>query len=376
MTRTGFSGVRKRRAGRRGSASLGARLCFGGAVALAVELSAAQEASFSPHWRADGCVVCHEGGAKAPGPVPREKVDVLCLTCHDGKSAVRERHPVGRTFSSDQVENRGSWPLVDGRLSCVTCHDFSAHCRVAPERPRDNPRFLRESISAGGSAANCGVCHAAARASRHNPHLMTDLRGGVNASSCGFCHPEPVASGASAVRTGRAALHTDEVTLCGACHTQHVDFFEPGHTGAPMTASLVDQLRRWTREAAAQAGGPDPGAASRAGAETVADSATSGLGLPLDAAGRVTCSTCHNPHERGVFPAENPLGQGGLAFPKSPVAPAQLRTDAATLCGACHGGGGQAKSLESPGNAAGSTVSGGGRPAWPPLSGDLSEGMR
>ncbi|MCG3131430.1 MAG: hypothetical protein FLDDKLPJ_02222 [Phycisphaerae bacterium] len=354
MTRTEPSGTGERRARRhRGNAALRARLCLGGAVVLAAELAAGQDAGLSPHWRADGCAACHEGDTKSPGPVPRERVDVLCLTCHDGKSAVRERHPVGRRFTSDQVENPGNWPLVDGRLSCVTCHDFSAHCRVAPQRPRDNPHFLRESAGAGGSAANCGVCHAAARAPRHNPHLMTDPGTGAGEASCGFCHSGPVASGASAVRTGRAALHTDEVTLCGACHAEHVDFFEPGHTGALMTASLVDQLRRWTREELSETGGRDLPAASSPTAEPGADSATFGLGLPLDAAGRITCSTCHNPHERGVFPVESPLGKGGLTFPRDVVAPAQLRAPPTTLCGACHGGSVRTKPSERLGNAGG-----------------------
>jgi hypothetical protein len=55
--------------------------------------------------------------------------------------------------------------------------------------------------------------------------------------------------------------------------------------------------------------------------------------LPLGEEREISCSTCHNPHERGVIPASNPLSRG--AEP-TPAEFHRLRLEAENLCLACH----------------------------------------
>ncbi len=55
--------------------------------------------------------------------------------------------------------------------------------------------------------------------------------------------------------------------------------------------------------------------------------------MPLDERGRITCFTCHNPHEKGLLPAGNPRSVG--AEPKQTVNH-RLRTHEANMCVACH----------------------------------------
>jgi hypothetical protein len=56
--------------------------------------------------------------------------------------------------------------------------------------------------------------------------------------------------------------------------------------------------------------------------------------LPLGADGTMSCSTCHNPHERGVLPESNPLSSGAES---APIRFHRLRMPAQELCKACHG---------------------------------------
>lgn len=280
----------------------------------------------SPHGAPDGCNACHAPQAGPPRAIPRDAVDLLCLSCHDGIRATREPHPIGRPAEGPRLTRPpADWPLIQDRLSCLTCHDVVAQC-ATPSLPREGrsragrsragrSELLREP-PAGKSF--CGTCHFAASAPRHNPHRMTSANGAIDAAACRFCHTGTMTFGAEAARTGEARLSAKEITLCGACHARHVDFFEPGHIGAHAPPDMLERLRH------------------RAADENVADGAALSAALPLDRESRVTCSTCHNPHERGIFGDENALSAGALSFPKPAQAEPRLRAHPPDLCGACH----------------------------------------
>ncbi|MCC7291418.1 MAG: hypothetical protein IT449_05065 [Phycisphaerales bacterium] len=276
----------------------------------------ARSRTANPHGSTSGCSACHVPQTGPPRAIPRDTVDLLCLSCHDGLRATREPHPIGRRADGTQLTRPpADWPLTADRLSCLTCHDVVRQCAASSLPRGDRPNLLR--VPPDGKSF-CGTCHVAASAPRHNPHRMTDADGTIDGPTCRFCHTETMPFGAEAARTGDARLTAREVTLCGACHARHVDFFEPGHLGVQAPPGMLERLRR---------SAADPNFAARRGA-----SAT----LPLDSDGRVTCSTCHNPHERGVFPVEHALSDGALSFPKSAHTEPRMRAHPPDLCGACH----------------------------------------
>jgi len=55
--------------------------------------------------------------------------------------------------------------------------------------------------------------------------------------------------------------------------------------------------------------------------------------MPLDSRGRITCFTCHNPHEKGLLPARNPRSVG--AEPKKAINH-RIRAHKGNICVACH----------------------------------------
>ena len=56
-----------------------------------------------------------------------------------------------------------------------------------------------------------------------------------------------------------------------------------------------------------------------------------GVILPLDKEGKVTCPTCHNPHEKGVLPSEESSAQGASEKYRLRLAAQNLQ-----ICIACH----------------------------------------
>ncbi|MCA9243573.1 MAG: hypothetical protein KDA32_06440 [Phycisphaerales bacterium] len=253
----------------------------------------------NPHWVPDRCDACHgknAGGAIAP--IPADQVDRLCLNCHDGRKAPEEAHPIGRPADSAQTRAPADWPLVDGKLGCLTCHDIQAHCDATARRLVGNAALVR-GYEAGAPLASCRQCHVAEQW-RVNPHRASD------AASCAFCHSKAPAIDAG-VRSGEAALHVNDSRVCLGCHSPHADPAPRGHLGAAMRDPYEVNLKR------------------------AADTLHAGSLLPL-ADGSVACYTCHNPHAPGLFLAGSDVGRraGGDD-------PYDLRLPEAALCIACHG---------------------------------------
>jgi hypothetical protein len=243
-------------------------------------------------------------------PIPLPATERLCLGCHDGIRASQEPHPVGRTFENPRVTRPAQWPVVDGRLTCLTCHDAHPSGNPRADRPRENPSFLRGDQT-GDPLAFCGQCHTDARQhGLHNPHIMLSEENRPVEAACRFCHARSLPAGEQARRTGDAALNADGISLCLSCHPRHPDWFEPGHIGAKVPPAIRAWMQSFEKHRS--------------------------VALPLG--GRdgdtIVCATCHNPHQEGVFPPGSPLGTGGIEPEESGQ---EFRGLGKELCSACHG---------------------------------------
>lgn len=268
----------------------------------------------NPHWSKKGCRICHgDSGEIAANPI--DNSDELCLSCHNGQRARAELHPIGRTFAGPQTRRPDGWPTLEGKLACVTCHDVLLGCLHVEGQSIKDSRFLRGE-SPVGSTAFCTRCHVESAHEKWNPHRMSHNGFAWN-EACRFCHTELMQAGDVLKRTGASKLRAPEPSLCIGCHTSHFDFFEPGHTGALVSDRMFDTIR------------------SRIAAQEPPLNPISVL-LPLRASQTVVCSTCHNPHESGVFSEKSPLSPGALnANGKSNHH--GLRLPGNALCAACHG---------------------------------------
>jgi predicted CXXCH cytochrome family protein len=273
----------------------------------------------NPHWSATGCGLCHQGGAAPAAGFTPTQVEELCTACHDGKRAVKSAHPSLRKIDGDQFRRPEGWPLVNGLVGCLTCHDVAVGCRNDVTRPARNSVFLR-GYDGLDLRAFCNNCHVRAQVRRFNPHDMISPDGRFIAERCTFCHvgvpksepdgePNPQAVG----------LRYDDVTLCMTCHTRHVDYFEPGHLGARVTSERKAHMVAFERAGSEQ--GVPEGAAPRR--------------LPLKNGDVVVCWTCHNPHATGVFAPGTVQAHGGFEPGGAPL-DRGLRYGPSEICRACH----------------------------------------
>jgi hypothetical protein len=267
-------------------------------------------------------------GVKAT-PIPLERVDAICLDCHDGVRARRERHPMGRLFVTEQVVRPEGWPVFEGKLVCSTCHDHLLACRLEARQNRVNPGYLR-GFSGGGFLAFCARCHVEPEYHRYKLHEMVTKDGKLIKDKCRFCHTESIEGQELMVRTGNAQLRTDVITLCESCHMEHVDYFEPGHIGSKVKPEMKAFM------AAFEAAGSIPGRYPTP--EQIGEAYRSGRQpgrLPLGPGDTVVCSTCHNPHQKGVFHRESVLEYGAMT-PEQMRRQFHLRGLGKEICVACH----------------------------------------
>ena len=237
-----------------------------------------------PHWDDQACSTCH--GEGTPASIKNYDSDAMCGRCHEKSGTQSCRHP-SNLVSADT----GSVSLPDdfrsatrgGRVVCTTCHDPLVQCQGDKLAPYLNPRFLRGGPFQQSDEA-CLLCHDKAPYKKLNPHAQL-ADGEIRREACGFCHT--LAEGKISASSG---FRIDASTQCLGCHavSPHPMSMIPG-SGIDSWNHLVvpgeSTMRRMneTRE--------------RTGAR-----------LPVEpGTGKITCATCHDPHEAGVIAGDPPF---------------------------------------------------------------------
>lgn len=250
----------------------------------------------NPHGDRSLCFSCHLGKIKEGEEVQftkgRDSND-LCNDCHKKPNVKPAPHVV------DAVSTEGTWrmdyvgyPLNQGKLLCVTCHLEASQGKRDPA----NPKFLR-----GGPYDEkdkfCYRCHLEDKDAGNSPHRQLDPFGKVRPESCLFCHKK-VPNPAKPTRID-SELISDESVICMNCHPNrpHPD---------------KDHLVR-----------PGPNYEKKRREYEIRHE----VKLPLAPDGTITCSTCHNPHAKGVLTNESGVGAGS-----------KYRVpDFREVCAPCHG---------------------------------------
>ena len=239
------------------------------------------------------CAHCHESipAKDTTAPFPKD-VDPsgYCLDCHDYSV---NHHPVNIVPA---IPTTASFPLFNGKVTCLTCHEIHGGPQHA-----GTPKLLRGGPYADRRAI-CFGCHTQERYAKIDPHIMQDRFGNRTMIDgkvvCLFCHvaqPDPSQDTANTV-----LFRADINFLCWRCHPQmHGGFLDKHFLVTPSEEFLKSMNRPAVQE---------------------------NFTLPLVPRGRITCSTCHNPHQQGII-SYGPAAAGADSLHR-------LRSN--NICAACH----------------------------------------
>ncbi len=215
----------------------------------------------NPHVSGDysSCRGCHRGISTKKEEMRNNRLylgdDLLiCLSCHGSMDSC---HPILVKLAPGMAPGKGLPLSEDGKITCLTCHN--------PMPASGKGLEMRERKAGEARNAICFRCHDRADLSGRNPQSsMTDR------DSCRFCHDtmtDPTNEEAS-----RVSFISNTHLICLRCHAQD---------SHPMG---VDHMVHPKMEI------PEP--------------------FRLDGKGRVTCTTCHNPHIQAKGMEEVREGEG------------------------------------------------------------------
>ena len=230
--------------------------------------------SFDPHDTGSFCLSCHKLNPLTT-PQITYKFDgnfvKVCNWCHATEGALADIHPVN--VVPDKVEVKEDvFPLQEGKVTCITCHDHRCQAReITPDGVALNPGFLR-----GGPYDNrssiCYECHP--KTSRFDVHDQINDEGELVTKTCDYCHlNNPSEQGIDG--WNRVLEFTTKMTfLCTRCHQDSAHPASYLHIVQP-PEQILKSIHIYEIE--------------------------NSYATPLDADGKITCASCHNPHERGVI---------------------------------------------------------------------------
>ena len=203
----------------------------------------------NPHGKRTLCFACHADGK--PGPLRGPAMVAVCQRCHGSGKIPGMSHPMTKVPAGYAIPE--GWPLVDGAMTCLTCH-FPGHAPGVvgrPDEPAAAPHLLR-GTAAGERNAVCFRCHARSQWDKRNPHQEAARS---DKKVCTLCHAADPEEGDT------ETFVADINIVCLACHN------DPDHPGG---VRHTVTLKAGTRELPAS--------------------------LPLGTGRRITCATCHDPH--------------------------------------------------------------------------------
>ncbi len=248
------------------------------------------------------CETCHrmpeslisDNNLFPPGIDP----STICLDCHHYHE---NHHPVNfvpQAADPDGV-SLNSFPLFNGEVRCLTCHDPHADSGKAgrPKLLRGGPYASRTEI--------CFKCHDTDLNTRVDPHLMFDESGRIKRADgqpvCLLCHAF-VPDLKKDKDKVKVTFKADIAFLCWRCHPPMGGQFFDNHFLVKPSAATRSHMKKASRQ--------------------------TGVVFPLLTRDRITCSTCHNPHQQGVMPY-GPARDGADSHDR-------LRLPPETICSGCH----------------------------------------
>ncbi len=263
------------------------------------------------HFDKKYCTECHTEISQDGQTAPLRFQDfTISCRCH-GYTPDTYTHPVDISLSPEKQKRiPGQYPLADGKITCVTCHDFRLQCRDDVYPGKGNWAFLRISPLLSRTAI-CYQCHDERKFRMLDPHNQLDQNGKIVRDKCLYCHidiPDVQHASLQKKKWDDQLVHLigNLDALCYRCHykqtKQHP--INSNHLKKP-TARILRSMH-WAEQ-------------------------TFGIVMPLDDSGKITCITCHNPHEKGVIPERRTASAGAgkqarLRLPKA----------ADKICLACH----------------------------------------
>lgn len=237
------------------------------------------------------CQDCHNGSD--PGSDGE-----FCLICHFDYQ--ENHHPINFVPPDKDliILDILDSPLFDGKIQCLTCHQVHNGTDL-----QEMPGLLR-----GGRYPEirnfCFRCHYQERYEKINVHKMHEADGSIRVVEgkivCLYCHSEEPT--AYLDRTFDVKFKADAAFLCWRCHPPMGGEFFRQHFLKKPSPEMRFNIYRFEQE------------------NTVL--------LPLVPRGKITCSTCHNPHQYEVMITE--------ASRAGADARGGLRSRPPQLCIACH----------------------------------------
>ena len=286
-----------------------------------------EEPAKNPHGDPSLCSSCHKPAVVGRGTLRFDgNVSQLCQSCHDGRLATREVHPVDMAPSATIAQEIPSdIPLEDGMLTCLSCHDVSMGCKAGQPATEPNRNLLR-----GTRVSNplefCFRCHKQENYRTFNAHDQLEV-GKAKTDTCVWCHVR-VPDVDSRLKEGASyALRSKSFGVCRNCHVVAKDHpTGDSHMFATPSAKMMWHMSAYEIQ-------PRMHLTFKQLLEYVRAANRTPRSIPLDENGHITCYSCHNPHEEGLLPDWNPRSVG--AEPKQ-AANHRLRTHEGIACRVCH----------------------------------------
>ena len=251
------------------------------------------------------CTECHE-------KTPREGGDKLLkyngdytqlCKCH-GYTPGTYIHPVDIVPSKEKAGLiPKEFPLVDGKVSCLTCHDIYMQCKKNPRGKALNKRFLRGAPYVSRTTLFFR-CHDEKQYTMLDPHNQLTESGAIIIDKCLYCHVEKPDEKHATFKEIKLIGKLE--VLCFRCHYKQSQLhpINANHLVTPPD-KIIENMKDTEQKF--------------------------GIILPLNYEGKITCPTCHNPHERGVIPRDRASAKGASEKYRLRLSGVNLQ-----ICVACH----------------------------------------